>query len=143
MWIKEIVYRNFSKDAKISQGAKNGLKGSMKASNQSKMTIILDDHQHWSMSVKCQITIRVIAEEWKILFDLCQEILIKNWEWVHVAEKFVFQLMMEDQKQHRVVDVCEELVGRANNDDTFLKNIITGDWNIGLGSWHRDLSVDW
>jgi hypothetical protein len=43
-----------------------------------------------------------------------------------IAAKFVPRLLTEDQKQNRV-DVSQELLDRVNDDDNFLKNIITGD----------------
>jgi hypothetical protein len=44
----------------------------------------------------------------------------------HVAAKSVPHLLSEDQKQNHV-DVSKELVNRANADDNFLKNFVTGD----------------
>ena len=49
-----------------------------------------------------------------------------------IAAKFVPRLLTDDQKQNRV-DVSQELLDRANGDDNFLKNVITGDetWVYG------------
>jgi hypothetical protein len=49
-----------------------------------------------------------------------------------ISAKFVPCLLTEDQKQNRV-DVSQELLDRANDNDNFLKNIITGDetWVYG------------
>jgi len=56
---------------------------------------------------------------------VCHEILTENLGMHRIAAKFVPRLLNDDQKQNRV-DVSQELLDRAN-DDNFLKNIITGD----------------
>jgi len=43
-----------------------------------------------------------------------------------VAAKFVPHRLIEDQKHSRV-DVSTELADRANADEKFVKNIVTGD----------------
>ena len=57
---------------------------------------------------------------------VCHEILTENLGMHRIAAKFVPRLLMDDQKQNRV-NVSQELLDRANGDDNFLKNIITGD----------------
>ena len=53
-------------------------------------------------------------------------ILTENLGMHHVAAKFVPHLLSEDQKQN-CVDVSQELVKHGNTDESFLKNIVTGD----------------
>ena len=57
---------------------------------------------------------------------MCHEILTENWDMHRIAAKFVPCLLTNDQKQSRA-DVSQELLDRANGDDNFSKNIITGD----------------
>ena len=54
---------------------------------------------------------------------MCHDILTENLGMHRIAAKFVPRLLMNDQKQNRV-DMSQELVDRANDDDNFLKNII-------------------
>jgi len=63
-----------------------------------------------------------MAEECKILFGSCQEILTEK---LHMLQVVVL-LMTEDQKQRRVRD-CEEFFEMANDNENFLQSIITGD----------------
>ena len=61
----------------------------------------------------------------------------------HIAAKFVPRMLTDDQKQNRV-DVSQELLDRAN-DDNFLKNIITGDetWVYGYDVETKVQSSQW
>jgi hypothetical protein len=49
-----------------------------------------------------------------------------------IAAKFMTYLLTDKQKEIRV-DVSQELLNRANEDENLLKNIITGDetWDYG------------
>ena len=71
------------------------------------------------------LTVREVAEEVSISKTVCHEILTENLGMHRIAAKFVPRLLTDDQKQNRV-DVSQELLDRANGDDNFLKNIITG-----------------
>ena len=74
----------------------------------------------------CRLTVREVAEEVSISKTVCHEILTENWDMHRIAAKFVPCLLTNDQKQNRA-DVSQELLDRANGDDNFSKNIITGD----------------
>jgi len=73
-----------------------------------------------------RLTVREVAEEVSISKTVCHEILIENLGIHCIAAKFVPRLLTDHQKQNRV-DVSQELLDRANDDDNFSKNIITGD----------------
>jgi hypothetical protein len=72
-----------------------------------------------------RVTVCEIAEEAGISKTMCHEIRTENLSMHCIAAKFVPRLLSEDQKQNHV-DVSKELVDRANADEHFLKNIITG-----------------
>ena len=73
-----------------------------------------------------RLTVREVAEEVSISKTVCHEILTENLGMHRIAAKFVPRLLTDDQKRNRV-DMSQELLDRANDDDNFLKNIITGD----------------
>lgn len=73
-----------------------------------------------------RLTTREMVNKCNISFGSCQEILRKKLRVSCVTIKFVPQLITENHKQHRV-EVLEDFVERADNNDTFLKNIIAGD----------------
>ena len=91
-----------------------------------------------------RLTIREMAEECNISFGSCQEILTEKLHMRRVAAKFVPRLMTEDQKQRRV-RVCEELLEMANDNENFLKTIITGDetWVYGYDVETKAQSSQW
>ena len=78
------------------------------------------------------LTVRDVAEEVIISKTVCHEILTENLGMHRIAANFVPRLLTDDQKQNRV-DVSQELLDRANGNNNFLKNIITGDetWVFG------------
>ena len=53
------------------------------------------------------------------------EILTQDLSMKHVVAKFVLQLLLLDQKEHRVV-VVNDLIQTATNEPDFLKKVITG-----------------
>ena len=53
------------------------------------------------------------------------EILTQDLGMKHVVAKFVLQLLLLDQKEHRVV-VVNDLIQTATNEPDFLKKVITG-----------------
>jgi len=89
------------------------------------------------------LTVREVAEEVSFSKTVCHEILTENLGMHRIAAKFVPRLLMDDQKQNRV-DVSQELLDRAN-DDNFLKNIITGDetWAYGYDVETKVQSSQW
>jgi len=90
------------------------------------------------------VTVREVAEEVSISKTVCHEILTENLGMHRIAAKFVPRLLTDDQKQNRV-DVSQELLDRANDDDNFLENIITGDeaWVYGYDVETKVQSSQW
>jgi hypothetical protein len=74
---------------------------------------------------------------------VCREIRTENLSVYRIAAKFVPCLLTDDQKQNRV-DVIKELLDR-DNDDNFLKDIITGDetWVYGYDVETKVQSSQW
>jgi hypothetical protein len=64
-----------------------------------------------------RLTIRVVAEEVRIAFGTCHEILTEGLQLRHVRVKFVTRLLMAEQKDDRM-SICTELRDRALNDPT-------------------------
>jgi histone-lysine N-methyltransferase SETMAR len=89
------------------------------------------------------LTVRKVAEEVSISKTVCHEILPKNLGMHRIAAKFLPRLLTDDQKRNRV-DVSQELLDRANNDN-FLENIITGDetWVYGYDVETKVQSSQW
>jgi len=75
---------------------------------------------------------------------VCHEILSENLGMHRIAAKFVPRLLTDDQKQNQV-DMSQELLDRANDDDNFLKSIITGDetWVYGYDVETKVQSLQW
>jgi hypothetical protein len=71
------------------------------------------------------LTVREVAEEVSISKTICHEILTQTLGMSHIAAKFVPHYLTDEQKQIRT-DVSQELLNRANEDENFLTNIITG-----------------
>jgi len=72
-----------------------------------------------------RLTVREVAEEASISKTVCRETLTENLGLHRISAKFVPRLLTDEQKQNRV-DVSQELLDRANDDDdNFLKNFIT------------------
>jgi len=90
------------------------------------------------------LTVQEVVEEVSISKTVCHEILTENLGRHCIAAKFVPRLLMDDQKQNRL-DVSQELLDRANGDDNFLKNIITGDetWVYGYNVETKVQSSQW
>ena len=91
-----------------------------------------------------RLTIREMAEELNISFGSCQQILTENLQMRRVAAKFVPRLLTEEQKQHRV-QVCQELLEMANDNENLLKQVITGDetWVYGYDVETKVQSSQW
>ena len=91
-----------------------------------------------------RLTVREIAEEVSISTGSCHEILTEKFNLHRVAAKFVPRLMTEQQKENRV-DVCRQLLERANDDETFMQRIITGDesWVYGYDIETKVQSSQW
>jgi hypothetical protein len=90
------------------------------------------------------LTVREVAEEVDISKTVCHEILTENLGMHQIAAKSVPRLLTDDQKQKRV-DVSQELLDQANDDDNFLKNIIRGDetWVYGYDVETEVQSSQW
>lgn len=71
-----------------------------------------------------RLTVSEMAEKWNISFGSFQRILIEKLHMRRVTAKFVPSLMTENQKQRRV-QISEELFQMTNDDENFLKTIIT------------------
>jgi hypothetical protein len=78
------------------------------------------------------LAVREIAEECNILIGSSHDILMTKFEMHRVVSKFVPQLLTQDQGDSHVV-ICQELLDCANEDENFLKRIITADdtWVYG------------
>ncbi|CAK9805507.1 Protein GVQW3 [Anthophora plagiata] len=94
--------------------------------------------------VNRRLTVRELSEEVGISIGSCHEILTEKLNMHRVAAKFVPRLMTEEQKEHRV-NVCQELLGKADNDETFIQRIITGDesWVYGYDIETKVQSSQW
>src|SRR5215510_11789421 len=91
-----------------------------------------------------RLTVREVAEEVSISKTVCHEIITENLGMHGIAAKFVPCLLTDDEKQNRV-DVSQELLDRANDDDNFLENIITEDetWVYGYDVKTKVQSSQW
>jgi hypothetical protein len=89
-------------------------------------------------------TIHALADTIGISYGVCQEILTENLNMLHIATKFVPQLLTNDQKQ-RCVHVCLELREKPNEDPTLISRIITGDesWIYGYNPETKQQSWQW
>jgi hypothetical protein len=85
-----------------------------------------------------------VADEAGISKTTCQGILTPNLGTHPVAAKFVPRRLSLDQKHNRV-DVSRELVERANADENFEKNTVTGDetWVYGYDVETEAQSWQW
>ena len=106
-----------------------------------------DDHIEKVRSVireNRRLTVREVSEEVGICKSSCHTILTEKLKIYRVAAKFVPRLLTEEQKQNRVT-VSEELLDRSNNDENFLKNVITGDetWVYGYDVETKVQSSQW
>lgn len=91
-----------------------------------------------------RLTVREIAEDCIISFGSCQEILTETLGMRRIAAKFVPRLLTQEQKDHRIT-ICQELLDRANSDEKFVKQIITGHetWVYGYDVETKVLSSQW
>ena len=91
-----------------------------------------------------RLTIRELADEVNISFGSCQSILTDILGMSRVASKFVPRVLTDEQRQKRV-EICQELLDRANADPDFLKTIITGDetWVYGYDVETKAQSSQW
>jgi predicted DNA-binding protein YlxM (UPF0122 family) len=91
------------------------------------MIRVWDGHQHRKLTImlqkfvksSVQIVVREVAEEVSISKTVCHDILTEKFGMHRIATKFVPRLLTHDQKQNRV-DVSQELLDGANDDDNFL-----------------------
>jgi histone-lysine N-methyltransferase SETMAR len=67
-----------------------------------------------------------LADTVGISYGICQETLTENFNMRRISAKFVPRLLTNDQKQRRI-NLCVELREKANENQTFICRIITGD----------------
>jgi hypothetical protein len=79
-----------------------------------------------------RLTAREVSEDVRICKISCHTILTGKLKMHRVAAKFVPRLLTEQQKENRVT-VSQELFGRSNADENFLKNVITGEETLVYG----------
>jgi [histone H3]-lysine36 N-dimethyltransferase SETMAR len=91
-----------------------------------------------------RITIREIAEDTGISFGSVQSILTENLGMRRVSAKFVPKLLSEDQKANRV-SASTDLLQCTQNDENFMKTIVTGDesWVYGYDPETKAQSSQW
>jgi histone-lysine N-methyltransferase SETMAR len=91
-----------------------------------------------------RLTVREVSEEVSICKSSCHTILTEKLKMHRVGAKFVPRLLTEEQKQNRVT-VSQELLDRSNNDEKFLKNVITDDetWVYGYDVERKVQSSQW
>jgi predicted DNA-binding protein YlxM (UPF0122 family) len=91
-----------------------------------------------------RLTVREIAEEVSISRSICHQILAKNLGMSRIEAKYVLRLLEDEQKQIRV-HVGQELSNRANEDEKFSENIITGyeTWVYGYDVETKVQSSQW
>jgi hypothetical protein len=85
-----------------------------------------------------------IADECNISIGSYHDILATKLEMRFVVSKFVPRLLTQDQRDSHI-DVCQELLDRASEDENFLKRIITGDetWVYGYDVEEKMQSSQW
>ena len=91
-----------------------------------------------------RLTVREVSEEVGISKSSCHSILTAKLLMHRVAAKFVPRLLSDEQRQNRSL-ISQELLQRAENDQEFLKNIITGDetWFYGYDVETKRQSSQW
>lgn len=91
-----------------------------------------------------RLTVREVAQDVGISIGSCHEVLTEKLGMHRVSAKFVPRLLTEDQKENRV-NICQELLERATNDENFMKTIITGDetWVYGYDVETKAQSSQW
>jgi len=91
-----------------------------------------------------RLTICEVSEEVGICKSSCHTILTEKLKMHRVAAKSVPRLLTEEEKQNRVT-VSQELLGRSNTDENFLKNVITGyeTWVYGYDVETKVQSSQW
>jgi predicted DNA-binding protein YlxM (UPF0122 family) len=79
-----------------------------------------------------RLTVREITEECNISIGSCHDILKTKLELHQVVSKFAPRLLTQHQRDSQTA-ICHELLDRANEDENFLKRIITGNetWVYG------------
>ena len=91
-----------------------------------------------------RFTVREIAEEANISVGSCHSILREILGMARVASKFVPRILTDEQKERRV-EICQELLDRANADPDFMETIVTGDetWVYGYDVETKAQSSQW
>lgn len=91
-----------------------------------------------------RITIRELSEEHSISFGSVQAILTEDLGMRRVSAKFVPKLLSADQKDNRV-SAAADLIDCVENNENFLKTVITGDesWVYGYDPETKVQSSQW
>jgi predicted DNA-binding protein YlxM (UPF0122 family) len=79
-----------------------------------------------------RLSVREVADEVGIIRGSCHEMFTEKLKMHRVSEKFLPHLLTEEQKENRV-EISQELLANTNDNENFLKNVITGDetWVYG------------
>jgi hypothetical protein len=90
------------------------------------------------------LTIREIVDELNMSFGTCQPIMTQDFGMRRISAKLVSRLLTQHQTEHRAT-ACREQLQRAENDDTLLPSIITGDetWVYGYDLETKQMSSQW
>ena len=90
------------------------------------------------------LTVREVADEVGISIESCHQIFTEKLQMHCVSAKFVPRLLTDDQKEN-CVEISQELLANANGNESFLKNIITGNetWLYGYDVETKMQSLQW
>ena len=91
-----------------------------------------------------RLTVREVADEVGISIGSCHHIFTEKLQLRCISAKFVPCLLTDDQKENHV-EISQELLANANGNESFLKNIITGDetWVYGCDYETKMQSSQW
>ena len=73
-----------------------------------------------------RLTVREVADEVNISTGSCHPIFTQKLQMCRISAEFMQRLLTDDQKEN-CVEISHELLANANGNESFLKNIITGD----------------
>jgi len=106
-----------------------------------------DDHVERDCAVICGnhcLTVQEVGDEVGISIGSCHQIFTENLTMRRVSAKFLLCLLTDNQKENRV-EISLELLASANGNESFLKNVITGDetWVYGYDVETKMQSSQW
>ena len=79
-----------------------------------------------------RLTIREVAEEVRIAFGTCQNILTEDLQMRRVTAKLVPRLLTAEQKDDRV-SLCTDLRDGAQNDPNFMSSVTNAGFTVMTG----------